>query len=178
MHPGLQTNLGLLLENTGELDGLAACYERALELRPDFPLAHYNLGNLRWRQGLWTEAGAQYRRALEAGEQPPIRANLATVVHKLGRLDEALAALHRNRNRNRTTLATVRCRRTRPCALGPATPRGRGESAFSRLSRRPTRAEELHDLIAERYKTIATVVTANLDCREWGGAFPNKPPAP
>lgn len=34
--------------------------------------------------------------------------------------------------------------------------------------------EDLHDLIAERHERVATLVTSNLDCTEWGAAFPNK----
>jgi DNA replication protein DnaC len=33
-------------------------------------------------------------------------------------------------------------------------------------------AEDLHDLIAERYEQAATIVTSNLDCTEWDQAFP------
>ena len=34
--------------------------------------------------------------------------------------------------------------------------------------------EDLHDLIAERYERVSTVVTSNLDFSEWGEAFPNR----
>ncbi len=37
---------------------------------------------------------------------------------------------------------------------------------------RPPADEDLHDLIAERYETAATVVTSNLDFTEWDQAFP------
>lgn len=37
---------------------------------------------------------------------------------------------------------------------------------------RPPADEDLHDLIAERYETTATVVTSNLDFTEWDQAFP------
>ena len=32
--------------------------------------------------------------------------------------------------------------------------------------------EDLHDLVAERYEQVATVVTSNLDFTEWDQAFP------
>ncbi len=38
---------------------------------------------------------------------------------------------------------------------------------------RPPADEDLHDLIAERYETTATVVTSNLDFTEWDQAFPS-----
>ncbi len=34
--------------------------------------------------------------------------------------------------------------------------------------------EDLHDLIAERYERVSTVLTSNLDFAEWGDAFPNR----
>jgi DNA replication protein DnaC len=37
---------------------------------------------------------------------------------------------------------------------------------------RPPADEDLHDLIAERYETAATLVTSNLDFPEWDQAFP------
>ncbi len=33
--------------------------------------------------------------------------------------------------------------------------------------------EDLHDLIAERYERVSTLVTSNLDFSEWGEAFPS-----
>jgi DNA replication protein DnaC len=37
---------------------------------------------------------------------------------------------------------------------------------------RPPADEDLHDLIAERYETAATIITSNLDFNEWDQAFP------
>ena len=37
---------------------------------------------------------------------------------------------------------------------------------------RPPADEDLHDLIAERYESAATIVTSNLDFAEWDQAFP------
>ena len=37
---------------------------------------------------------------------------------------------------------------------------------------RPPADEDLHELIAERYETVATIVTSNLDLPEWDQAFP------
>jgi DNA replication protein DnaC len=34
--------------------------------------------------------------------------------------------------------------------------------------------EDFHDLIAERYERVSTVITSNLDFTEWGEAFNNK----
>jgi len=37
---------------------------------------------------------------------------------------------------------------------------------------RPPHDEDFHDLIAERYERVSTIVTSNLDFDEWGDAFP------
>lgn len=38
---------------------------------------------------------------------------------------------------------------------------------------RPPADEDLHDLVAERYEQTSTIVTSNLDFKEWDQAFPN-----
>ena len=60
------------------------------------------------------------------------------------------------------------CRAERPSALGDA------EASFrihGTTRGRPS-DEDLHDLIAERYEQVSTVVTSNLDFTEWDQAFP------
>jgi DNA replication protein DnaC len=37
---------------------------------------------------------------------------------------------------------------------------------------RPPADEDLHELMAERYESAATIVTSNLDLTEWDQAFP------
>ncbi len=39
---------------------------------------------------------------------------------------------------------------------------------------RPPQDEDLHELIAERYERRPTILTSNLDFKEWGDAFPNR----
>jgi DNA replication protein DnaC len=42
---------------------------------------------------------------------------------------------------------------------------------------KPLRAphdEDLHDLVAERYERASSIITSNLDFKEWGDAFPNR----
>lgn len=48
----------------GEGDAARALYERALALRPGWPLALVNLGNLEFAAGDWTEAGRRYEEAV------------------------------------------------------------------------------------------------------------------
>ena len=38
----------------------------------------------------------------------------------------------------------------------------------------PRQAEDLHDIVAERYENRPTIVTSNLDFPEWGDAFTNR----
>ena len=37
---------------------------------------------------------------------------------------------------------------------------------------RPPHDEDFHDLIAERYERVSTMLTSNLDFAEWGDVFP------
>ncbi|WP_319653273.1 ATP-binding protein [Acidithiobacillus ferridurans] len=36
----------------------------------------------------------------------------------------------------------------------------------------PPHDEDFHDLIAERYERVTTLLTSNLDLTEWGDVFP------
>ncbi len=42
-------------KDQGKLDEAVACYRRALELKPDYAEAHYNLGIVFKDQGSWTK---------------------------------------------------------------------------------------------------------------------------
>jgi len=89
-------NRGAALAQQGKLDEAAACYRRALELRPHYALAHNNLGNVLKEQGKLPEAIAGYRRALQI--QPDFAGayhNLALVLQQQGKLDEAAAHCRR-----------------------------------------------------------------------------------
>jgi len=43
---------------------------------------------------------------------------------------------------------------------------------FALKPMRPPADEDLHELIAERYEAVSTIVTSNLDLSEWDQAFP------
>jgi protein O-mannosyl-transferase len=60
----VQFRLAAALADRGELDGAVRHYRSALELRPDYVDAHYNLGFVLSRQGRTAEAVAQWREAL------------------------------------------------------------------------------------------------------------------
>ena len=62
------------------------------------------------------------------------------------------------------------CKRSEPCILNSVASRFGFAAELKPL--RPPADEDLHDLIAERYETAATIVTSNLDFTEWDQAFP------
>ena len=80
----------------GRLPEAAACYCRALELKPDYADTYYNLGNVLKNQGKLDEAIACYRRALELRpDYAEAHSSLGGVFRDQGRLDEAIACCHR-----------------------------------------------------------------------------------
>ena len=60
----VRTDQGVDLLSRGELEPAAEQFTRALELEPDNPLIHFNLGLTRHRQGRMAQAIESYRRAL------------------------------------------------------------------------------------------------------------------
>lgn len=60
-----RVNYGLALQSAGRLDDAEAQYRRALQLRPDYPFALNNLGNVVRRLGRPGEARGLMERALE-----------------------------------------------------------------------------------------------------------------
>jgi hypothetical protein len=73
-------NLGNALEAVDETDEAVAAYRRAIELRPDFTEAHYNLGNATRKQGHGQEVA---------------HVNLGIGLHDLCRLEEAQECFRR-----------------------------------------------------------------------------------
>ena len=68
----------------------AACFETALSLGGDLPMAHNNLGWVRERQGDRIGALASYRKALELnGSLALAQVNLASLLAEMGRAAEA-----------------------------------------------------------------------------------------
>ena len=69
--PPAHNNLGIAFKEQGALEEAAACFHRALDLRPDFAEAHNNLGTVLGEQARQDEAIACYRKAIEL--QPGLR---------------------------------------------------------------------------------------------------------
>ncbi len=84
--------LGLELESTSP-DEARRAYARTLELRPDHPDAHVNLGRLLHEQGELAAAEAHYRCALAASPESATAAfNLGVILQDLGRAERAIEA--------------------------------------------------------------------------------------
>ena len=74
--------LGVALGSQGKLSEAAACYERALCLKPDHAEAHRNLGNILKDQGRIEEATAALRTALKLDPgNPSIHSNLLLILN-------------------------------------------------------------------------------------------------
>jgi len=73
-----------------------ACYQKTIDLKPDFPDAHNNMGVALREQGRLTEAVACYRRAVNLKpDYPDAHSNLGAALQAQGRLDEAVACYQR-----------------------------------------------------------------------------------
>ena len=82
---------GLEGEQLGEWDQAREKYEASLHLRPDYPDALVNLGNLLHRLGLDPAAEWAYRKALYVNpDHPEANCNLANLFEERGDLDNAL----------------------------------------------------------------------------------------
>jgi tetratricopeptide (TPR) repeat protein len=84
--------LGIALSVAGKLDDAIAAYRTALQLRPDYALAHTNLGYALMLQGKIDEAIDQYRAALQANpHSAPAHTNLGSGLLQRGDTSEALS---------------------------------------------------------------------------------------
>jgi serine/threonine-protein kinase len=78
---GTHNNLGLVLQDAGQLDEAIACYRKAMELEPFYSGAHNNLGNVLRVKGPVDEAIACYRKAIElAPDNGKAHSNLGAVL--------------------------------------------------------------------------------------------------
>jgi DNA-binding transcriptional MerR regulator len=82
---------GLEGEQQGEWNQAREKYEAALELKPEYPDALVNLGNLLHRHGLGPAAEWAFRKALYINpDHPEANYNLANLFEERGELDNAL----------------------------------------------------------------------------------------
>ena len=85
-----------VLKDQEKLQEAAACYRRAIEIKPDYAGAHYNLGNVFRDQGKLDQAVAAYRRAIELKpDYAQAHNNLGAAFTDQGKLDDAVACYRR-----------------------------------------------------------------------------------
>ena len=87
-------NLGYEYSRQGRLDEAEEAYERAIAVKPDFDLGHFNLARLHGKQGRAERAIEMYRRAIELRpDYDDAYFNLGIELGRLGRHAEAIRAL-------------------------------------------------------------------------------------
>ena len=96
-NPRALINLGNALQEDDQPDDRAMkCFRRALEIRPGFPEAHYNIGYAYQQQGNYDQAISQYLLALRSDpDYPDAHNNLGVVLQKRGQIDRAIVHYHR-----------------------------------------------------------------------------------
>jgi tetratricopeptide (TPR) repeat protein len=89
-------NLGILLQDKGNLYEAETLYRRAIKINPAYSTAYYNLGNLLQQQGKLNEAISNYRQALELRMPNPfdVHLNLATALAQNKEYEEAVKHLN------------------------------------------------------------------------------------
>ena len=91
---GEHRNLGVAFYKTGMYDEAMREFRRVLELRPDDLPARFFVGLGLMRQGRWDDAVQMHQGAAQhPSALPPIFHNLAYALERLGRYEEAWAAL-------------------------------------------------------------------------------------
>jgi protein O-GlcNAc transferase len=85
---------GILHAALGNLNRAAACFRRALEIRPNFPEAHNELGKVCRAKGFLAEAAACYRRAISCRRTfASAHRNLGAALIRQGNVAQAIASL-------------------------------------------------------------------------------------
>jgi tetratricopeptide (TPR) repeat protein len=87
----LLVNLGVALEQRGEVEAAAALYTRALNATPPLPQAHKNLGDQAYARGDLESARIHYEKAVKLNPRlgDDVYLRLGTLVHRDGDLDVA-----------------------------------------------------------------------------------------
>ncbi len=87
-------NLGVAFYKTGMLEEAVREFRRVIELRADDAQARFVLGLVLMRQGKWPDAANAFHEAASQPQaKPAVFHNLAYALERLGRYDEARAAL-------------------------------------------------------------------------------------
>ncbi len=89
-------NFGMVLADRGRFDEAIACFEKALEIKPDFAEAYFNLGLVLARHGQIDKAIAHYHKALELKPDcAEAHYNLGLALAGRGQVDEAMACFRK-----------------------------------------------------------------------------------
>jgi tetratricopeptide (TPR) repeat protein len=87
-----QNNLGMALQQAGQMQEAIEDWEQAVRLNPDYAEPHSNLGNGLLRTGRLSEAVGQYEQALRIKpDYAETHNNLAVALFRLGRVPEAIS---------------------------------------------------------------------------------------
>lgn len=90
------TNLGLALQEGGDVEGAIPHYRAALEMRPDFSEARNNLAVALARRGQLADAIAQFREAARYDpDQAAVHRNLGVLLAQQGDTVEAIQHLRK-----------------------------------------------------------------------------------
>ncbi len=86
----IHDSIGNVLGRKGRLDDAIVHFRQAIELRPDFPDAHYNLATSLFQKGDLDNAIVEYRATLSLSPNDPgANTNLANILVQKGQLREA-----------------------------------------------------------------------------------------
>ncbi len=90
-------DLGVLLEEEGDLEGAIKQYRLAIRKDPDLAIAYFNAGNVSVRRGMLDQAVAYYRKALRRRPDHPRTLNNLAWVYLLRRenIESAVELLNR-----------------------------------------------------------------------------------
>jgi tetratricopeptide (TPR) repeat protein len=83
-------NLGGLLQRSGDLPGAIEAYRKAITVRTNYTEAHFNLAGSLRQSGDYSGAIDSYQAAVDAGNHPGARNNLAMLLTMTGRRAEAV----------------------------------------------------------------------------------------
>jgi tetratricopeptide (TPR) repeat protein len=84
-------NLGVALQQKGQIEEAIAHYRKALEVNPSYATAHYNLGRVLLYKGQFEEAIGEYERDLKLDPNNALaHNNLAIALARTGQIDAAI----------------------------------------------------------------------------------------